>query len=335
MLRIPHNSIVLNCSAGLGNRMLALGSAVALGQAIDKRVYLYWPVNGHLGCRFDHLFEKPERFTVINDSPTHARLLEVPYSRNRHKHHSGCVVNWMPKNPTPAEPTIPVCTRPSYPATWGSGGKWPMKPLRSWHANMWRFDAVLWPPWRVSHFDHAELDNLRNRRRIYIHYYRTFFPSPLSNLPIRDHFVPVRAVRDEVDRIAAKFNGTTIGIHIRRGDWIDRFPERLVSTALYVRRMEREIDRDDATRFYLATDSNEIADELKQRFGERIITSSNRWRETRQGIEVMRNALVDLEVLSKTSTIICPDYTTFAHAAALIGQIERQTVDGRRDLRLA
>lgn len=52
---------------GLGNRMRALASSIALARALDRPLRLVWFVNADLGCSFRSLFEVPLGVTEIEE----------------------------------------------------------------------------------------------------------------------------------------------------------------------------------------------------------------------------------------------------------------------------
>ena len=349
MLRLPRNSIMFYCSAGLGNRMLALGAAIELGQAIDKQVYLYWPVNKHLRCRFGDLFENPPRFKVLSQSavvhcpkfvlsrtsrgqpPAPADRLEW-HPMPPHPHNSWVAQPSPGKHGTNIEQDIRASWRPLPAWRW-------RKPLQAWRPlarmlawrHYWSFDAVLWEV-RRSYFTLSEADKLRARQRIYINSSYHFFPGPSTVAQAWDHLVPIRSIRDKVDELASSFTDRTIGVHIRRRDFVDMGWASRSPTELFVRLMEDEIARDADVRFYVATDSEQELADLQGRFGSRIVTQPTAHRASRSSTEAIRDAVVDMYTLARTNKIIASAVSTFSQMAARIGQTEYQAVDAREQI---
>lgn len=131
-------------------------------------------------------------------------------------------------------------------------------------------------------------------------------------------FKPVKPVADAVDKLVQLFSKHTIGIHIRRGDnlyCIEKSPTRL-----YIDKIAEEVDANDDTKVFLATDSYDVKVELCKIFGNRIITVDER--ASRGCIEGIRGGLVDLYTLSHTTKVYGSIGSTFAIMAADIGGIE-------------
>lgn len=51
--------LIATSTSGLCNRLLTLAGAMRVAEAARRRLVLYWPVDGNLGCRFEDLFENP------------------------------------------------------------------------------------------------------------------------------------------------------------------------------------------------------------------------------------------------------------------------------------
>ena len=56
--------IVLEPLAGLGNRMRAIDSAIALAEDVEKPLLIQWYRNSSLNCKYDQLFKPNEKFEV-------------------------------------------------------------------------------------------------------------------------------------------------------------------------------------------------------------------------------------------------------------------------------
>ena len=346
MLRLPQNSIVFYCSAGLGNRMLALGAAIALGQAINKRVYLYWPVNGFLECRFGDLFENPTRFKVLSQNTVEhcpELLLCRPPQGQPSAPADWLVWHPMPPHPhnhwveLPGERGVNANTEQDIRASWRPLPAWrwrkPFRTLRGRTRRLilrhyWGFDTVIGEV-RRSYLNLSEADKLRARQRIYINSSYHFFPAPSTAEQAWDHLVPIRSIRDEVDELASRFSGTTIGVHIRRRDFVSHGWANRSPTELFVRLMEDEITRDDNVRFYVATDSEQELTDLQCHFGNRIVTQPTTHRASRRSVDAIRAAVVDMYTLARTGKVIASAGSTFSYMAARIGQTEYRTVDMR------
>ena len=85
--------------------------------------------------------------------------------------------------------------------------------------------------------------------------------------------------------------------------------------------------------FYLATDSENVKAEMKQIFGDRIITPSDK--AERGSLAGMENALVEMYSLAATSRIIGTVASTYSMTAAAIGKIQLEVLEAEtNDLNL-
>lgn len=132
-------------------------------------------------------------------------------------------------------------------------------------------------------------------------------------------FSPIDEVMRGVGSICKNFSKHTVGVHIRRTD--NRLSIEHSPTDMFVSRMKQEPAD---TMFYLATDSEEVKQELKQAFGGRIITSAAK--ADRGSAEGIKEALAEMYALSRTSHILGSAFSTFSQAAAAIGGISCETI---------
>ncbi len=140
-------------------------------------------------------------------------------------------------------------------------------------------------------------------------------------------FVPVTDLRSQVDQVTAGFDANTIGVHIRRTDHaksIEVSPLDLFETF-----MDAAIKAEPRTRFYLATDSTSVKERLCARFNGLVMTNFNEpSRNSREGV---RDAVLELYALSRTSKLFGSYWSSFSETAAHIGGI-KQIVVGRADM---
>ena len=50
--------IFLETTAGLCNRMRSISSAYTISSKYNEKLFVIWPINDDLGCKFEDLFEK-------------------------------------------------------------------------------------------------------------------------------------------------------------------------------------------------------------------------------------------------------------------------------------
>lgn len=164
-------------------------------------------------------------------------------------------------------------------------------------------------------FDFA---NWCKNRESYIAAFCPFFPAETHF----QHFRPTTELREEVQRITAKWHTHIVGVHIRRTDNIASIEGS--PTEAFVRCMNKELDKHPDTHFYLATDSEEEKRKMKYIFGERIITSH--FKAERGSVEGMQHAVLEMYLLASTNKILGSAKSTYSVTAAKISDIPYEIV---------
>ena len=127
-------------------------------------------------------------------------------------------------------------------------------------------------------------------------------------------FKPIPIIQKKIDKISQKFPSNIIGIHIRRTD--NKISINNSPTELFINKMKEEKDAS----FYLASDSEQEKQNIKNIFKDKIYTyNCSVERNTQEGI---RNAVIELFLLSKTKRIYGSYNSSFSEIAAKIGKIE-------------
>jgi hypothetical protein len=135
----------------------------------------------------------------------------------------------------------------------------------------------------------------------------------------RSYLIPKPDILQEVEKLSLNWSLLTIGVHIRRGDFITTANQGL-GLERYSRSIRKalEIMGDDAT-IYLASDgSKEEISPLLREFGARIINRPSLPRSSREGV---RSALIDMLLLSRTQFLILTPISTFGEMAAFLGKV--------------
>ncbi len=139
-------------------------------------------------------------------------------------------------------------------------------------------------------------------------------------------FLPIPELLKRIDKATIDFTSDTVGVHIRRTDNIFAIKES--PTELFVQKMKKEIETNPNTFFYLASDSPKEKNKLVDIFGNRIITN---WvptsRDTSEGI---KDALVELYILSRANKIFGSYYSTFGEVAATLGKIPYEIITNNK-----
>jgi hypothetical protein len=156
-------------------------------------------------------------------------------------------------------------------------------------------------------------ENIHTCNNIHLISYRLFYEWD----GMFDCLRPINAIQNQIDRQAKAFSDKqVIGVHIRRSDHIKSTIE--APTHLFIQRMKQEIIANPSTVFYLASDSMEEKQTLKEIFGSKIATSSQKVeRNSEQGIV---NAVIELYVLASTQKIYGSSGSTYSALAAKIGK---------------
>lgn len=129
-----------------------------------------------------------------------------------------------------------------------------------------------------------------------------------------DIFRPLAHIQNEIDTRATTFAADTVGIHVRRTDNArsrnqSRTEDFLECMALMPA----------TTRFFLATDEEEIKTIFRKEFGNRLTCMTEKARrDTAGGI---RNAVTEMYLLARTRLIIGSHGSTFSMTPAAMGRI--------------
>ncbi len=130
--------------------------------------------------------------------------------------------------------------------------------------------------------------------------------------------IPIKRLQERMNEVIDGFGGHTVGIHLRGTD--NAISRERSPFSAFIDRMDKELDSDLNTKFYLATDEAEYKELLAKRYGARVITSPLVL--NRSSLEGMKDALVDLYCLSCTDYIVGSYYSSYSEIAAEIGGIK-------------
>ena len=130
-------------------------------------------------------------------------------------------------------------------------------------------------------------------------------------------FVPLPLVERDIAAFTRQFTPHTIGVHIRRTDnaaSIDQSP-----TPLFIGAIDREVRADSRTTIFLATDSEAVKQELRSRYGRRLLAAGGE--AGRDSIQGIRGGIVDMYTLSRTDKIYGSFQSSFSQLASQIGGV--------------
>lgn len=189
--------------------------------------------------------------------------------------------------------------------------------FEKWYLRLFRFDFIF--------FDRMAIDVLNKRLNLQnaVDKAKKIFICSCEEVNYFDlldyHvFKPVVTIQKEIDKIVLQFKPTIIGIHIRSTDHATSIKNSPFQ--LFIKKIEEELSTNSDATFFLATDNEYYQNELLQKFGTHKIFFYKKVfrRDVDQGI---KDAVVDLFCLSKTSKIYGSYFSSFSYVAGRIGQI--------------
>ncbi|MDC0097506.1 hypothetical protein OAI37_02575 [Flavobacteriaceae bacterium] len=156
------------------------------------------------------------------------------------------------------------------------------------------------------------IDSLKKYRRILIETEHAFLFSEDYSC-----FKPKKEINLLVeDKLKNINNDRLIGIHIRRTDHKQAISKSPLQ--LFIEAIKDELKIDQNSKFFLATDDDEVKQYFINKFENSIITNNfDLSRTSKIGI---KNALLDLMILSKTKRIYGSFYSSFSETAQHIGE---------------
>lgn len=131
-------------------------------------------------------------------------------------------------------------------------------------------------------------------------------------------FTPTRAIQEKVRSNSEKFDKKTVGIHIRRTDnssSISKSPNYL-----FERKIEDYLKEDSETTFFIATDDPSVENYFKSKYPNNILSYPKTY--GRDSVQGIIDALVELQLLAKTSVIFGSYWSSYSEMASRIGKIK-------------
>lgn len=133
------------------------------------------------------------------------------------------------------------------------------------------------------------------------------------------NFVPKAKIQKIINQQTALYGENTIGIHIRQTDNFISIAKSPIS--LFITKIEEEINKNNDTTFFLATDDPQVENMLINLFGEKMIVYKKELsRNSQKGII---DAVIDMYCLSKTKYIYGSYWSSFSDIASIIGDIDK------------
>ena len=73
-----HKYVVINVAFGLGNRLRALASGMAVAAAARRKLLVVWPLDEHCNCSYRKLFAEPLPFALLEEPVPVGELMDDP-----------------------------------------------------------------------------------------------------------------------------------------------------------------------------------------------------------------------------------------------------------------
>ena len=174
----------------------------------------------------------------------------------------------------------------------------------------WQFDKCIYED--VLGYTEVDFSFLSNVHNAWMASCKAFYREQDISLSF---FRPVASLRNAIDRATADFPSRVVGMHIRRTDHQQSISQSPTDA------FQKVIDHlDDDISVYLASDDEREKQDLKSRYGNRLITRNGLLgRGSKVGIQ---NAVIDMYILSATERIYGSKGSSFGQMAALIGNKE-------------
>jgi hypothetical protein len=135
----------------------------------------------------------------------------------------------------------------------------------------------------------------------------------------REYLIPRDDILNEVNHFAANWPTSMIGVHIRRGDFVN-IADQAIEMERYANAIRESIKTMPAdTGIFIATDAQpqEIAT-LNEEFTGQIRMRPNLQRDSKLGV---RSALIDMLLLSRTNYLVLTPLSTFGEMAAFLKNV--------------
>lgn len=160
-----------------------------------------------------------------------------------------------------------------------------------------------------------DFKNWIQQENVYMASYSNFFDYSYELL--RQLFRPLPIIQNRIDYLCNQFSSYTFGVHIRRTDnlaSIERSPIELFLAAI-----DKEIDLHADASFYLATDSESVKQQLQNRYGKRLLFSTEK--ADRGSITGIQGGIAEMYILARTQKIYGSFQSSFSELAAQLGDI--------------
>lgn len=286
--------------------MRAIDSAVFLADQFGKRLVVFWGRDRWLNCRYADLFRPSYGFDVIEERQWLGKKSPFPY--------------------LPGSKPTSLVKSSLYALT---------KAALQINSEIWyediehavaQLDNAIQPQniKKMADYDAQSLKHIKPLLQTQDSKGSSFICSAWklsADQSYAQHFVPTNALLNQITSLSNHFTNT-VGVHIRRSDHTASI--KYSTLEKFIKAMDFEAKENNAN-FFLATDCKETENEILKQFPGKVTTyqKDSFSRNTVQGIQ---GALIDLYCLSKTDKILGSYYSSFSQVAAELSGIEEITI---------
>lgn len=133
----------------------------------------------------------------------------------------------------------------------------------------------------------------------------------------RDLFKPVEEIETKAYSVISNMSDYRIGIHVRRTDHIVSINNS--PNELFYQAIDEELNLNNSLSIYLATDSENVKEDFKNKYGNRIFFSTSE--ADRNSVSGIMDAVAQMYVLSMTNKIYGSYGSSYSEVAAALGGI--------------
>jgi hypothetical protein len=131
-------------------------------------------------------------------------------------------------------------------------------------------------------------------------------------------FTPIQSIQEKIQNNSEHFDENTVGIHIRRTDNISAIEKS--PNYLFERKIEEYLRENATTNFFIATDDPSVEQYFKNKYPGNILAYAKTY--GRDSVDGIVDALIELQLLAKTSVIFGSYWSSYSEMASRIGKIK-------------
>lgn len=139
------------------------------------------------------------------------------------------------------------------------------------------------------------------------------------DFPQWQYFIPQAELQTQINELSENLGSQSVGVHIRRTDNFKSWNKSPLSG--FISLMKRELEESPSTRFFLATDSEDVRTALIHVFGKNTVFTRRKVNLSRDQRAGMEDAVIDMWTLSQTKQIFGSYWSSFSKVSANIGDV--------------